>query len=243
MKRDGWTPPQGAIAVPFELTGRTPIVVGAIDGLATRFAIDTGARNSLTVTTPFARDHHLDATYHATFQTVTGWGVGGGSLGRPVRFHAIQLGGAAIADVAGDLSLATKGAFADPDLGGNIGGGVLKRFVVTFDYRERRMYLAPAVPPPPRDVYDRAGMFFMYAPRSHDAIVVAAVSPGGAAAKAGVVADDRIVAIDGGPIAAKPLWTWRAILADGAVGARHQLAIEHAGARREVTLTLMELVP
>lgn len=244
MQRDGWTPPEGgAIAVPFELTDRTPVVVGAVDGLATRFAIDTGARNSLTVNTPFARDHHLDQTYHATFDTVTGWGVGGGSPGRPVRFHEIKLGGAAIADVAGDLSLAGKGAFANPDLGGNIGGGVLKRFVVTFDYRARTMYLAPAATPVARDIYDRAGMFFLYAPHTHDAIRVAAVSAGGAAARAGVVEGDRIVAIDGAPIVRHPLWTWRAILGEGAVGERHQLTVEHAGARRDVTLTLTELVP
>jgi predicted aspartyl protease len=249
MARDGWTPPTGAIAVPFELTDRTPVVVGAVDGLPARFAIDTGARNSLTIDTPFARAHDLDAKYHATFETVTGWGVGGGSRGKPVRFHEVRLGGAVIADVAGDLSTSDKGAFANPDLSGNIGGGILKRFVVTFDYRARTMYLAPAAAPVARDVYDRAGMFFMYVPRTErgdheDRVLrVAAVTPGGPAAKAGVVEGDRIVAIDGGPIARQPLWKWRAILAEGTVGDHHQLTLERAGARRDVTLTLTELVP
>ncbi|HET9620626.1 MAG TPA: aspartyl protease family protein [Kofleriaceae bacterium] len=242
MPRAGWAPPAGAIAVPFTMADSTPLAEGAIDGVPARFTIDTGARNSLTVNGPFARAHDLDAKYHPAFEAVTGWGVGGGARGKPVRFHEIKLGAAAVADVAGDLFAGDKGAFANPDIAGNIGGGLLKRFVVTFDYRDGKMYLAPAATPVARDIYNRAGVGFMYA-HGEQVLRVVSITPGGAAARAGVAVGDRIVAIDGAPIARQPLWKWRDVLAEGKVGERHTLALEHAGARRDVTLTLLELLP
>jgi S1-C subfamily serine protease len=110
---------------------------------------------------------------------------------------------------------------------------------VTFDYRDRRMFLEPAAGAP-RDVYVRAGMFFR---RAGDAIGVVDVVPGGPAARAGIAAGDRIVAIDGAPVASRHVAAWRAILAWGEVGARHTLTVETGAARREVALVLAELLP
>lgn len=240
-RRDAFAPPAGAIPVPFELHQRTPVVDGAIDGIPARITIDTGARNAITTHGPFTRDHKLEARYHPAFEAVTGWGVGGPARARPVRFKQVKLGGAEIADVAGELFTRDAGALADPDVSANLGGGILRRFAVTFDYRDRRMYLEPAAGVP-RDVYDRAGMFFL---RAGDAIRVVDVVPGGPAARAGLAAGDRIVAIDGAPAASRRLVAWRAMLAEGEVGARHTLTVESGPgrARRDCTLVLAELLP
>ncbi|HEU4729913.1 MAG TPA: PDZ domain-containing protein, partial [Kofleriaceae bacterium] len=238
-RRDGFTPPAGAIVVPFELRERTPIAAGSIDGIPARFTIDTGSRGSLSTTSPFTRANGLEARYRPAFEAIVGWGVGGPSRARPVRFGRVQLGDAVITDVSGELFTGDKGALADPDSSANLGGGILKRFAVTFDYRDRRMYLEPA-PGVPRDVYDRSGMFFL---RAGDALRVASVVPGGPAARAGVAADDRIVAIDGVPVASQPVWRWRELLSAGEVGARHRLTVERAQARRELRLVLAELLP
>lgn len=239
-RRDSFTPPAGAVAVPFELHDRTPIAAGAIDGIPARLTIDTGSRGSLTTSSPFTREHGLEARYRPAFEAVTGWGVGGPTRGKPVRFRQVKLGGAVIADVAGDLFTGDKGALADPDSSANLGGGILRRFAVTFDYRDRTMYLEPAAGVP-RDIYDRAGMFVL---RAGDALRVAAVVPGGPAARAVLAADDRIVAIDGAPASSRPVAAWRAVLGAGEIGARHTLSVEAAGgARRDVTLVLAELLP
>ncbi len=42
-----------------------------------------------------------------------------------------------------DVALVEKGAFADPYLAGNVGGGVLKRFTVTFDYGQQKLIFEP----------------------------------------------------------------------------------------------------
>lgn len=244
--RDHFTAPAtpGTIAVPFELRVRIPVVQGAIDGIPARLTIDTGARNAISIHSPFTREHQLEARYHPAFETLTGWGVGGGSKGKPVRLGKLQLGDAVLPDVVGDLFVGDKGAFADPEASGNIGGGVLKRFVVTFDYRDRKMFLEPAAGVP-RDVYDRAGMFFLRQRRDAgvQALHVEAVVAGGAADQAGIAVGDSITSIDGAAIASKPLAAWREVLAYGKVGDKHKISVDHAGARAERTLILRELVP
>jgi hypothetical protein len=229
-----FTPPTGAIAVPFEMADRTPIVHGAIDGIAGRMWIDTGSRVSLTTMAKFTRDHDLVAKYKPPFETVTGWGIGGSTTSAPVRFHEVRIGGATVHDVVGDLFTGDKGSFADPDAAGNIGGGILRRFVVTFDYAAKVMYLEPRGDD--RDVYDRSGLFVR---RDGSALRVIAVAPRTPATVAGIAADDTITAIDGAPVATRSLAAWRARLRE-APGTKVRLHVERAG---DVTLTLAELVP
>lgn len=235
-----FAPPAGAIAVPFELHDRIPLIGGSVDGVPARFTIDTGSRSSLDLTSPFVKAHALEARYHPRFEAVTGWGVGGASRSAPVRFGEVRLGDAVVRDAVGSLFTGDKGAFADPDSAGNIGGNLLRRFAVTFDYRGRMMYLEPA-PGVPREVYDRAGMFLL---RSGDALRVAGLLPDGPAARAGVALEDRIVAVDGAAVTSRPTAAWRAMLSYGEVGARHTLTLQSAaGGRREVPLVLAELLP
>ncbi len=231
-----FAPPQGAIAVPFVMSDRTPIVQGEIDGVPGQFWIDTGSRVSLTTMAKFTRDHDLSAKYKPAFETVTGYGVGGATRSSPVRFHEVKIGDATVREVVGDLFTGDKGSFADPDSAANVGGGILHRFVVTFDYGAKRMYLEPAKGAETREVYDRSGIFLR---RDGDALAVISVVPHGPAETAGIRADDRITAIDGAPVRAKALAAWRQRLRD-APGTKVKLHVERLG---DVTLTLVELVP
>src|SRR5262249_51029263 len=155
-----------------------------------RMTVDTGSRSSITVHSPFAREHDLAARYHAAPERVTGWGVGGAALGRPVRLGSLRIGEVEIKDVAGELFTGDKGASASPDIGANLGGGVLSRFTVAFDYEAKRMYLSPAVGAGKVDAFDRSGLWLM---RDGDAVKIAAVAPGSAGAAAGLAAEDRIL--------------------------------------------------
>jgi predicted aspartyl protease len=239
MQRDALVPPPGAIAVPIVLRDRTPIAQGSIDGIPARFTLDTGAGNSITVHAPFAREHGLDARYRPKFEAVVGLGAGGPIRAKPVRIEQIKLGGAAVSELVGELYVGDKGAFADPEVSANLGAGVLSRFVVTFDYQGRTMYLEPAAGTP-RDIYDRAGMAFRAA---GDALRITAITPGGPAERARLTTEDRIVAIDGAAVTSRPLWAWRDRLTRGEIGARHVLTVERAAARRDVALVLVEQLP
>jgi hypothetical protein len=237
-----FTPPAGAIAVPFEMSDTIPIVHGTIDGIPGRFWVDTGSRASLTTMSVFTKQHDLEKRYAPKFEAVTGWGVGGPSRGKPVRFHEVTIGDAKVTGVVGDLFTGTKSAMTDPDSAANLGGGILHRFAVTFDYGHRTMYLEPGPQAGSPDLYDRSGLFLLRADGGK-ALTVGAVTPTGPAEQAGVREGDRILAIDGTAVATRPITAWRAYLREHPPGTRVKLHVERGGKAHDLTITLAELVP
>lgn len=235
-----FTPPAGAKVVPFEMSERIPIVSGTLDGVPVRLSIDTGSRVSLTMHSPFVKEHDLIARYAAAPETVTGWGVGGPSRGRPARLGTLQLGDVAIVDVASDFYTGNKGAFADPDLSGNLGGGLLRRFTVAFDYDAKKMYLVPNKDFARPDPFDRSGLWLF---RDGKALKVVAVAPGSPAEKAGIAVDDRIEKIDGEAVAKRRLSEWRGRLRELPAGTRLKLATHRGDAARDAVLVLANAIP
>lgn len=240
MKPDAFEPPAQAVAVPFELEERTPVVQGSIDGLPARLAIDTGARNAVTLHSPFVREHGLVDRYDASLEAVTGWGVGGPVRGRPVRLGELRLGTAVVEQTLGDLYTGDRGSFADPNVSANIGSGLLRRFVVDFDYGARTMYLRPGADHDRRQDYDRLGAWIN---RDRDALMVAAVTAGGPAERAGLRAGDRLLTIDGIAVADHALTHWREWLGSQPAGRRIAIDVERTGRKRHVVATLEELLP
>ena len=109
--------------------------------------------------------------------------------------------------------------------------------------RRRSVEIQSHTPGPAADApdpYDRSGLFLI---RAGDALRVVSVAPGSAAAKLGIAADDRVLAIDGAPVASKPLPAWRARFTISPVGTRIKLTVERAGKPRDAVLVLAELVP
>ncbi len=101
------------------------------------------------------------------------------------------------------------GAAAAARTAGNIGGDLLKRFTLTLDYGHQRLWLVPNALAAQPDVFDRSGLWIARA--KDGTIAIADVAADSAAAKAGLTADDVIVAVDGTPAstiaqpAARPL--------------------------------------
>ena len=235
-----FAPPAGAHMVPFELDDRIPIVQGTLDGVPARMSVDTGSRSSLTLHSPFVREHQLVEKYHAAPDAVIGWGVGGPSRGRPARFGMLKLGDLEIPGIAGDLYTGDKGSFANPDLAGNLGGGMFKRFTVAFDYANKRLYFAPNASYAKPDAFDRSGLFLF---ADADALVVADVAAESAAAKAGFEANDRIVAIDGAAANRKSLVEWRAKLRELPAGTKLKVDRVRGGKKETVELVLADRMP
>ncbi len=115
--------------------GNAVIVDGSYGGVPGKFQIDTGARSALTLDAPFVAANHIGDGATKTVEAVDGWGVGGPSRSRVLRGGVLKIGPSIEVDnpVVG-MGTDKAGAFADPSIAGNIGGGILKRFVVTFDY-------------------------------------------------------------------------------------------------------------
>jgi len=235
-----FTPPAHASVVPFELDDRIPIVAGSLDGKPVRVSVDTGSRASLSMHSPFVRANDLVARYKAAPEAVVGWGAGGASRGRPARFGTLTLGDQTITGIAGDLYIGTKGSFANPDLSGNLGGGVLRRFTVAFDYDAKRMYLAPNADFAKADAFDRSGLFLL---GDGDALVVMDVAPESAAARAGLKAKDRVTAIGGDAANSQSLTALRAKLRELPVGTRLKVDVTRDGKKQSVELVLADRIP
>ena len=233
-------PPPGATILPFMLEDRMPIVTGELDGLAVRITVDTGQRNSLTMHGPFVREHNLVARYRAAPESVMGWGVGGATRGRPVRFGALRLNDLRITGLVGDLFTGTHGGFANPDVSANLGGGALRRFTVGLDYTNKRMYLAPNADFGKSDPFDRSGLWLVL---DGPALKVLDVAADSAAHRSGLQSGDRIVSIDGEPIARRTLPEWRYEFRVRPVDSRVKIGIERARGVRETVLTLADRVP
>ncbi len=117
-----------------------------------------------------------------------------------------------------------RGAFAGSEFSGNIGGGILKRFVVTFDYDRKVMYLQPMRGPgADLDTFDRAGMWFNEGPTG---FVIVDVTKGTPAANAGLMKGDLITAVDGTPAKSIKLYELRRRLRDGPSGSRVDFTID-----------------
>jgi Aspartyl protease/PDZ domain len=231
-------PAKAGVEVPFVFTAHIPTVQAEIDGLTGEFQIDTGARSELTLTDPFSVAHNLRAAHPKGVDAVTGWGVGGASRGYVTVLGALKVGGVTFTAPVTTLANEKRGAFGEGSFAGNIGGGLLKQYVVTFDYGHQKMYFA-AGGIAERDGYDRAGMWLN---RSGDNFTVMDVTATAPAAVAGIKIGDRIVTVDGKPAKDVLLPDLRKRLRSDARGTVVHFGVQRGSEIKDVAVTLRDLI-
>lgn len=235
---DAFQPPAGALVVPFTFDERTPQVEGKIDGIPGKFTIDTGSRSSLSLLRPFAEKHGYFQKPAAKIEALSGWGVGGGGRAVVTRTGLLELGEVRVPAPVTSVALQERGAFTDPYLAGNIGGGILRRFTVTFDYGQQKIYFEPNRTSGEKDIWDRSGLWLN---REGDAYKVEDVVAGSPAAAAGLKVGDLVLAVNGRKAADLPLAETRELL-KSAPGTRVRLLLRSGEAEREVEVVLREMV-
>ena len=233
-------PKDAGTAIPFEMNGQIPQIKGTFEGIPGLFDIDTGARDEITLTGPFVAKEGLRAKHPKGVEAVDGWGVGGPARGYVTRGGELALGTVKIPNVVASLSVQEKGAFSDASYAANVGGGVLKRFIVTFDYEHRIMYLKPSTEPV-TDVgtFDRSGMWVNEA---KGGLEIMDVTKGGAAEAAGLKVGEIITAIDGKPASKTPVYALRRDWRNQAAGTAVALEIGTGKAARKVKLVLKDQI-
>lgn len=226
--------------VKFVFNDQIPEVMGTIEGIPAKFDIDTGSRSELTVTKPFAQKNNMLATHPKGVNAVDGWGVGGPSTGYVTRARDVTIGDVKIGPVVATLADQDKGAFSGSEYSANVGGGVLKRFIVTFDYNNQIMYLKP-LPQPVADTgtYDRAGMWVNIA---GGGFKIVAITKTGPAESAGLQVDDIIMAVDGKPATDIHLYELRKRLRTDKPGTVVNFKITRGSETKNVKLTLRDLI-
>jgi|HubBroStandDraft_1064217.scaffolds.fasta_scaffold00037_26 hypothetical protein len=188
---DAWHYRGEGTAVPFRFHGRTPAVEGEIDLVPGRFTLDTGQANSLTLYRPFLQRMGIERKYRPKLTATVGEGVGGPIRAEVARGQKLLLGKTSVTGPVLFLSLQKSGAFSDPDLAGNVGGGVFSRFDTTFDYARRQVYFEPVV-----NYGQGDSLKLMVVKRGILGLEVLSVLPGGPLDEAGLKRDDVIESID-----------------------------------------------
>jgi hypothetical protein len=114
-----------------------------------------------------------------------------------------------------------------------LGLGYWWRYVVTFDFPDKALYLKKARGYELPDAEDASGLSLL---RRGDRIVVYRVSGGSAAARSGLRVNDVILEVDGRPAAEVRLGGLRQLLCQ--VGKTVRLVVSRGGARRDISLAL-----
>ncbi|MEO8035148.1 MAG: PDZ domain-containing protein, partial [Acidobacteriota bacterium] len=189
---------------------------------------------------PFVAKNHLREKYGATFETITGWGIGGPVRSQLARVSTMTLGGRlTMRGIVARLSTQKSGVLASTSIDGLIGGDVLRRFTVTFDYSRGVMLLEPNARFEKQDNWDGTGMWIGL---RDDGFEVLDLVPGGPAAAAGVKKGDTILAIDGRPTRLLSLPVERLALYYDGRPRTLTLRLRADGAERTVHLVMKRLV-
>lgn len=227
------------VIIPFILPRQIPVVDAELDGIRGKFGVDTGARSSLLLYTPFVEQNHLKKKYGAYLEGVTGWGIGGPVRSLLARAAELKIGNITVRDPVIRLSTQKQGLTTSAAMAGLIGPDVLSQFDVTFDYARSRIIFEKNSQYGRRDSYDRAGLWMG---QSGDHFIAIDVIAGGPAAAAGVQQGDTILAIDGTDTAKLILPEVREKIRREPVGNEMTLLLDSAGKRHTVTLKLRDLV-
>jgi hypothetical protein len=229
----------GAAAVGFYIDGTIPRIPIAVNGVTTSAEVDTGNRAALDLSSPFLAAHPAIAALAKTAPAVAGFGVGGPAYARLGRIPTLQIGPYDMANCVASFAAQSKGAFADPFNPANVGGAVLRRFDVTFDYAHQQLLLAKNAEFDAPFSYDRSGLFLIDAAGAYTVISVMAGTPG---ATAGIAKGDVIVDVNGAPASNDSLAALRALLSGPAGTVVHLRVRGPQGSVRDVTLTLADYV-
>ncbi len=178
---------------------RARIVQSGRDSMEGKFTVDTGSRGALHLTKPFAETHKLLESVQKTIQAPFGAGVGGETKQLIGRVKTLKLGRFAIENPVAGFSQDVKGSLASPDYAGLIGGEILRRFKVIFDYSRKQMILEPNAHLSEPYEYDMSGAFLIAEGPDFKPFKVHRIIEDSPASEAGLREGDVIAAIDGRP--------------------------------------------
>lgn len=127
-------------AIPVDVDRQLVELQGKVNGAQGRFVVDTGNSTELLIFDPFMRAHpYLVQPQGRHF--ANDYGVGGAVRAVSAIIDELDFGNYRLFNRYANLMLTQQGAFADRFDAGNIGMGVLRNFVVTFDLSNEQMYV------------------------------------------------------------------------------------------------------
>ena len=222
------------------LTTAGSITLPGGEPISGTFVIDTGARPALVLNKPFADEHKLLEKLPKALHTTIGGGAGGECRGYVGRLERMQLGPFQINEPVASCAQDRTGVLASPAFSGIVGGPMLRRCRVFFDYQGERMILEPYASKPTPYEYDMSGLFLTAKGPDFTQLTVMSVMEDSPAAEAGVRPGDVILTINGKPASGFTLEQLRTLLRQP--GRKLRLELQRGEERLQISLTLRRLV-
>lgn len=127
----------------FDFEDEKPVIPATIDGKQARILIDTGDRSAMTLFKQYASTTGLNKKFADANEQITGYGVGGPIPAKLKTLDLILNNQIFLPGVLARFPTLKKGVFATSKLSASIGNEVLRRFTVTFDYKNKTIQLIP----------------------------------------------------------------------------------------------------
>lgn len=234
---------KGAI-LPLAFDHRLPYVTARVDlaggkPIEGRFVIDLGSSQALILTPAFIEKHDVMEAIPRTIEG-RGRGVGGQVPSRLGRVARLELGGFSFDRPVTMLPVSKENRVGSKEAIGNIGGDILRRFTVTFDYSRKQMILEPNGRMGDPFEADMSGLHPRMGPDGSGTLEVEWVLADSPAAKAGVQASDLIEQVDGKPALEVGVPGLREMFRRD--GESHTLRIRRGSERLEIALTTRRMI-
>lgn len=216
-----------------------PKIKAVVDGQHEEmFEIDTGSRNGLDLSALFVKEHKFREKYPKYLETPLGFGITSLIRGVMARIGSFQLGSFLIKSPVTGFYLEDEKSFSSLEIAGKIGGGILKKFKVIFDYPNYRMILEKNTNYHLRDGYNTSGIQLI---QDGEKILVFCVIKNSPAEKAKIKKDDEILSINEIPVSNHSLQEIREIF-NQEEGIKVELKLKREEKIRRVKLILKELI-
>jgi hypothetical protein len=196
--------------------------------------IDTGSEAAILLNAPFESSNNLPQTGQVTVPFAIS-GLGGDFEATEGRLENLQIGKLEVDRPLAIFSKASKGLTSTRKYDGSIGGDMLRRFTITFDYPRKRVMLEPntLLDTPFRTGTEISGLLFGSI-RAEASSGTLSIIKGSAAAAAGFQDGDKILMINGKPSSDYTLDELEHIFSTE--GATIHIGIERAGKQIEITI-------
>jgi hypothetical protein len=190
--------------VPFTIVGAFIHVrasIGLADGahVSGDFVVDVGSALALALAKPFVERNSLRSRVGPSVHRPSGRGVGGPAMADIARVPSLDISGVEVNQPIVSMYGDSAGVFSSSSLGdGNIGGDILRRFTVYFDYRAHHMIWEPHEATSEPFETDMSGLQ-LAVNRGTPGFTVEYVVPQSPAGELGMAKGDVVVEIDGKP--------------------------------------------
>jgi hypothetical protein len=203
------------------------------------FVLNTATDASLVISDKFAQQHRLFSSHMKTIAVGPGeLGLGGNAV--VARIESFQIGPYGVQMPLATFAQGKLPGEDDKEIAGEIGGGMLRRFTVIFDYARQQVIFDPNGEIRSDDREDMSGISIAASGPGLKTFQVTQVRPGTPASGAGVQAGDVIAGVDQEAAADMTLDALRGLFRQ--VGHKYKLLIERNGKTLTVNVQMRRLL-